>query len=255
MEDTLDAAGRVTRHCLGENWCEKISYEDGLNPTRHDRRRGDVILQSFDGAGRIVGRMSKRSFGALPEDVISYGYDADGHLVKVDNRYSKVRWRYDAWGRLRSEEQHIRHWKSQDSTLFEGVSFFHDYDANGRRTRTFTMPNSGNVQCGWCSAGRTDSVLVGGVGMFSYTYYDDGALHDIVNDFWAPGSQGWSYQYDNASRPTSLSMPTSNAGIANYSFAYDALDRQVAHRYGIPSGGIETDSLMLFDAAGRVLWM
>ncbi|MGI8496056.1 MAG: RHS repeat domain-containing protein, partial [Gemmatimonadaceae bacterium] len=241
-----DPAGRLVRRCVRESWCDSTTYQDGMNPTKQLSRRGDWTDVAFDAGGRPIAKVLTEFSPTQRDDSVSYVYDTDGILTQVRNQYSRIFFRYDPYGRRRSEAQLIRNWA--DTTFASGLTFYHEYDPNGRRAKTYL---NGNVQCSPCANPATDSVLVAYQQPLTFTYFGNGNLKEINNPFWPVSPQKWSYSYDRKSRARGLAYPTTTPNVYNDSLAYDDNDRVAWHSFG--SSSAEGTETILPDQIGRTL--
>lgn len=224
-----DVAGRPTKSCVpGIATCDETYYHDGVNPTQLSLRNG-TVLQEFDAAGRLT----KKSFNG---DVITMRYtDAGGNLTEIDNRYSRIRRTYDAYGRITCDNQQIRWWNQYNGQdKFEGASAWYAYDVNGR------------VQYTYMGAGTCATPIPTGDRQV-HSYDQVGNYEKLQSTFWDAGTETWKWVYDGRDRVARLEMPTATAGQGNVTWTYDDFDRltDFSHRQYIAE-------IQEHDSLGRV---
>jgi RHS repeat-associated protein len=232
-----DDAGRPVHECrpgAGENGssyftqCINTVFGDGLNPTQVQTPGAQPTSLEYDDAGRLIRKV-------VGGDVSTYAYDEDGNLVNADNANARIRRRYDVAGRLRCEQETVR--ALNTPTTFRGITAFHDYDANGRRSVTYysdyascdlrrATGASANSGAGTYDPERpaTWAAIHDGAPAYVDTalgateaghrianaYTRAGLLKRISNHMWSyypTDSAIWTYTYDKHGRATALSTP------------------------------------------------
>lgn len=248
-----DAAGRVTKACIRDLWCETTEYGDGVNPTlRRDRRNVEQVT-TFDGAGRptrVRIGFSNTFYGSEQRD---FEYSR-GLLTRALNEVSDVVRTYDPFGRLVGETQRIR-MNLPDTSQWQAVNVFHAYDRNGRRRATYIDGLGGQERV--CNPRVVDDGEYNACAQpyrfipsdsIRYVYDQAGNLDTLVNTMWQAqagvGPNRWVYEQDRKDRVTTLRVPLANGSTKDIGYAYDDNDRLVASR-NIPAVGL--DSLIMND--------
>ena len=268
-----DATGRPDSTSHPGPGVSRVGYT-GLETTALTERGNVNVSQRFDTFGRLAARITV-------QDSIGYLYDRAGNLIHIDNQYSRIRRRYDLYGRLTCEHQGIRYWADSvpsDSQRFAGVTAYHEYDRKGRRARTFlgtagcTDPYDGEGEQVPVEQGEWELWDVGFsvtpypiyetaanswvpvANEIAFTYDTVGNLTRLRNKLWGSGTSSspdkWEYDYDLRNRPLQLTPPwPSQSGTRLTSWSYN--DQGDVDTVRTPVGGLVTG--LTHDSLGRIL--
>ena len=253
---TYDAAGRVIKECRPTG-CEETQYGDGINPTWTKRRDNSVIVRSFTKLGAL-------QTAYFNEDTITYSYTASGQPALIKNRYAIIHRMYDPYGRLTCEQQRVRVWYdsshfSDEDRFPQGVTAWHDYDANGRRKTTFLEEKACDPMGpyepeepgapfdpfaplpSWYSTWvpSADSIVNG--------FDASGNLTTIKNTYFDAGIETWTYGYDYQHSVKSLTSPHTS-GTASTTWTRDNYGDLTA--YSSPNAFLSNAQ---YDGIGRLL--
>ena len=161
---------------------------------------GAVISYSYDAASELTG--ISYSDGTTPS--VSFGYDADGQRVSMNDGTGNTSYDYDADDRL------------ADVTDGAGSTVSYGYDPAGRLT-SLTYPNGHTVTRGYNGAGWLASVTdwLGHKTAFSYD-----SSGNLTTESYPNGVRAL-FSYDNANRITSITDKTGAATLATFGYTRD----------------------------------
>ncbi|MGL6159782.1 RHS repeat-associated core domain-containing protein [Microbulbifer sp.] len=140
------------KYDLSERLVEEVGF-DGRT-TRYAYNRAGHLIASRAVTDAETGRgidtaFERDPFGRLlrettPDGVTSFRYNRAGQLIEAENAYRKLRWEYDACGRVTAD------WQDQ-------AKISHRYDAAGNRTAS-TLPDGEELKLAYDPTGRFQSL-------------------------------------------------------------------------------------------------
>jgi RHS repeat-associated protein len=210
---TYDAAGRKLSEVAPDLKVEHYVYGDGMNLTASTNRNGEVVTVRYDALNRLVANVlpaksittSILGTSTVPAQTDSFAYDVAGRMTGAFNQFSKVRRDYYPNGSLKSELQSVA--SASGSFGQHDYTTQYTYDLSGRRAH-LAYPIQFDVGSAANGAGSVD-----------YGYDVAGRLHTVQSH----GGQLFTYDYDDRSRRTRLTLPN---GIVDRR-AYDDDDRMI----------------------------
>lgn len=217
----------VTRYDGDESYTIAKTYDDRGLETSTEQKGLDIYTRPWYYGYTEDGKLN---YVTEPNgNQKSYAYDESGNLTVINADSESRKYTYDYLGCVKSISSIVNGEPSQT------VEYTNDRKGNvigksidNRNTSYnynmiynlmgYRAPNYETVDYTRDSLQRVTQVNANRDKVFSYTYYDDGMIKDIV---YPSGDIVTSYTYDNANQLTSVVTKKGSSVIASYDYTYD----------------------------------